>query len=152
MKKEYESLDEMIKDAKKRALSILQRRDKTTKELTDKLTEDGFPSSVVNAAIEYVMSYHYLDDLRYAENYVRYHKNQKSKTAVKLHLREKGVDAETIDTAIANEYDNDEKEVIRELLKKRHYDPEEADYKEKNKMIAYCMRRGFSLEDIKSLL
>ena len=152
MKKEYESIEEMIKDAKKQALSILERRDKTVKELTDKLTEDGYPSSVVNEAIEYVISYHYLDDMRYAENYIRYHKTQKSKTAVKMYLKDKGIDADTIDTAIENEYDNDEKEMIKELLEKRHYNHETADYKEKNKMLAYCMRRGFAFEDIKSLL
>ena len=152
MKKEYESIEDMIKDARKRALSILERRDKTTKELINKLTEDGYPSSVVDNAIEYVKSYHYLDDMRYAENYIRYHKNQKSKTAVKLYLKDKGVDPEAIDAAIEKEYDNDEKEMIKELLKKRHYNPNTADYKEKNRMLAYCMRRGFSFEDIKSLL
>ncbi|MBO4214220.1 MAG: regulatory protein RecX [Lachnospiraceae bacterium] len=152
MKKEYESIEDMIKDAKKRALSVLERRDRTKKELIDKLTEDGYPSSVVNTAIEYVESYHYLDDSRYAENYIRYHKNNKSKKAVKLYLKDKGIDIETIDAAIEKEYDNDEKEMIKELFIKRHYNPETADYKEKNRMMAYCMRRGFSLDDIKSLL
>ena len=58
MKFEFDSEEEMIKGAKKRALKILERKDRTKKELIDKLTEDGFPSSVIDIAIKYVESYH----------------------------------------------------------------------------------------------
>ena len=55
--------EEIIK-AKKRAMLILQHNDRTEWELSDKLLKAGFSEQAVEAAVEYVRSFHYVDDRR----------------------------------------------------------------------------------------
>lgn len=65
--------DEILK-AKKRAMLILQHNDRTEWELTDKLNKAGFSEEAVESAVEYVRSFHYIDDERYAKRFVEiYH-------------------------------------------------------------------------------
>ena len=59
------------KRAKKRALHLLEKMDRTEKNLKDKLLQNGYPNKLAEEAVAYVKSYHYVDDLRYAKNYIR---------------------------------------------------------------------------------
>ena len=43
----------------------------------------------------------------------------------------------------------DEQAQIQELLRKKHFDPGQADYKELQKIFAYLSRKGFSIEQIR---
>ena len=54
--------DVLPKRAKLRAMNLLKARAYTEKQLTDKLREGGYPEMVVRNAIDYVISYGYLDD------------------------------------------------------------------------------------------
>lgn len=60
------SLEELISEAKKKAMNLLLYMDRTEKQLRDKLEEGEFPPQAVSEAISYVKSFHYLDDERYA--------------------------------------------------------------------------------------
>jgi regulatory protein len=46
----------------------------------------------------------------------------------------------------------DESELIKELLRKRHYDFENSDYEAKQKEIRYLSSKGFSYDSIHSAL
>ena len=61
----------IIKAAKEKALNLLSYSDKTEKGLRDKLAEHGFPPYAIDEAISYVRSFHYLDDKRFAEAFIR---------------------------------------------------------------------------------
>ena len=70
--------DEKLK-ATKKAMGLLQHMDRTEWELRSKLEQAGFSEEAVEAAIQYVAGYHYIDDKRYAnpevcEEYVRIYK------------------------------------------------------------------------------
>ena len=132
------------KQAKKRALNLLQRMDRTEYQLRRKLKENGYPEEVVECALDYVKSYHYVDDFRYASSYIRYHQTQKSRMQMKIALQQKGIRSEIIEQALAEEYTEEEEELIRKLLEKKHYDPECCDQKEKQRIYQYLLRRGFS--------
>ena len=108
--------------AKKRALHLLERMDRTEHQLREKLMASDYPEDVVEEAIAYVKSFHYIDDKRYAENFTRYKKENLSRQQIKQKLMLKGVDRDTIALAIEEEYDADEKEHIRRLLEKRRAD------------------------------
>ena len=140
----------MTLSAKKKAMNLLERQDRTESQLTKKLQEYGYPDPVVEEAVDYVKSFHYIDDRRFAENYIRYRQNEKSRQRLKMDLYQKGIDETIIDEALETEYEADEKQMICKLLEKKHYDPEKVDTKEKNRMVGYLMRRGFSLEKIRS--
>ena len=68
---DYEKLiTEVVgKRAKKRALHLLEQMDRSERKLREKLTQGGYPDCCVDAAIDYVKSFHYLDDYRFASTY-----------------------------------------------------------------------------------
>ena len=66
-----EIMEEILpKRAKLRAMNLLKARAYTVKQLTDKLREGGYPESIIEDAISYVISYGYLNDRFYAADYI----------------------------------------------------------------------------------
>ena len=133
-----EKYDEIIYEilgtrAKKRAMFLLERMDRTEHQLRDKLMQNGYPAVCVDLAIDYVKKYHYIDDLRYATNYISYQQKRKSRQKLKIDLLTKGIDKNVIEQALDEAFDSDEQIKIRQLLEKKHYDPKECDRKEKQK-------------------
>ena len=148
-----EKYDEIIYEilgtrAKKRAMFLLEQMDRTEHQLRDKLMQNGYPAVCVDLAIDYVKKYHYIDDLRYATNYISYQQKRKSRQKLKIDLLTKGIDKNVIEQALDEAFDSDEQIKIRQLLEKKHYDPKECDGKEKQKTYQYLMRRGFKGSDI----
>lgn len=137
------------KRAKKRAMHLLEKMDRTEQQLRQKLLEGEYPEDLVEDAINYVKSYHYVDDARYADCYVRLRGASKSRGKLLVELQQKGVDRELADQVLAQyEDERDEQQMILELLQKRHYDPQTASLQEQRRMYGYLMRRGFQSSDI----
>jgi len=134
--------------AKKRALHLLERMDRTEHQLREKLKASEYPDDVIEEAIDYVKSFHYIDDKRYAENFTRYKKEGLSRQQIKQKLMSKGIDRDTIELAIEEEYDADEAEHIRKLLVKKHFDGSSKDDGEFRRIYNYLLRRGFRSNDI----
>lgn len=134
--------------AKKRAMHLLERMDRTESQLAEKLRQNGYPEVCIEEAIAYVKSYHYIDDTRYAENYVRFHQQKKSRQRLKMDLYAKGIDKATIEDVLEKTFSSDEQEKIRLLLEKRHFDYGRSDRKEQQKTYQFLMRRGFRSSDI----
>ena len=51
-------------------MSLLKDRDYTRKKLFEKLKANGYPDECIEKAVQYVSSYGYIDDKRYAVNYI----------------------------------------------------------------------------------
>lgn len=144
-----ELLEEVVgKRAKKRALHLLEQMDRTEKQLRDKLLANEYPQSCIDGAIAYVKGFHYLDDSRYASNYVRFSQEKMSRVQMKQKLMQKGIASSVIADAIEEAYVADEMEQIMALLRKRKFVPEEADEKEFQRTYQYVMRRGYKSSDI----
>lgn len=74
-----EILDELLpKRATLRCMHLLKDRAYTEGQLRRKLDMAGYPPCSIGRALEYVKSYGYVDDLRYALDYIQ---NQKEKRA-----------------------------------------------------------------------
>ena len=54
------------KRAKLRCMNLLQKREYTEKQLRDKLAQGGYSEDIAEEALDYVKSFHYIDDTRYA--------------------------------------------------------------------------------------
>lgn len=134
--------------AKKRAMHLLERMDRTESQLSEKLRQNGYPDICIGEALAYVKSYHYIDDTRYAENYVRFHQQKKSRQRLKMDLYAKGIDKAIIEDVLEKTFSSDEQEKIRRLLEKRHFDYGRSDRKEQQKTYQFLMRRGFRSSDI----
>ena len=140
--------DILQKRAVKRAMHLLEKMDMTEKKLRDKLLQGEYPESAINEAISYVKKFHYLDDSRYAANYVQSYQNVRSQKRIRMDLISKGVAKETIEQSLAHMYEADEREMISKLLKKKGYHLDTADTAEKRKIYAFLVRRGFRSEDV----
>lgn len=148
---QYEQIrhDIIGKRAKKRAMHLLERMDRTEQGLRKKLLEGEYPEDLVEDAIAYVKSYHYVDDARYADCYIRLRGASKSRGKLLMELQQKGIDRELAGRVLEEyEEERDEPQMIQELLQKRHYDPQTASMQEQRRMYGYLMRRGFQSTDI----
>ncbi|MCM1188211.1 MAG: recombination regulator RecX [bacterium] len=156
--KDYDTImrEVLPKRAKLRAMNLLTKREYTEKQLYDKLKEGGYPEEIIRTALEYVASFHYTDDLRYAVSYISDHETSRSRRRIEQDLLGKGIDRQTVEQAFgeweAEGGSQDEQEMIRVLLRKRNYDPDTADFKEKQKTYAFLMRKGFSGGAVKAAL
>lgn len=141
------------KSAIEKAMALLLFKDRTRQELAEKLKKAGFSEEEVEAAIEYVDGYGYLDDFRYASIYISYHKDRKSSKELKYKLLEKGVAADLIDMALEEEYDSSDN-ALDALLRKRLKGKEISSItrEEKDKHIAYLARKGFSFGEIQKAI
>lgn len=151
---------ELLLKGKKRALRLLERKDYSRKELTDRLFKDGYSEELVGQIIDYVDSFHYLDDTRVAGSYIRSRKEFKSKRELQYMLKQKGISDEEIDLAIEENYKNEdgisqEEIAIRRHLAKYHVTEEalqKMTYEEKQKIAAKLYRKGFEQDKIRKLL
>ena len=136
------------KRAKLRAMNLLQGREYTTSQLRTKLQQGYYPPEIIEQAIEYVAGFHYIDDLRYAVDYITYHENSRSRRRIEQDLQGKGISSATIEEAWQSWRENG-----GELLRKKHYDAaEETDWKERQKIYAFLARKGFSQEAIRKAI
>ena len=145
------------KRAKKRCLNLLQKKNYTEYKLREKLKEGMYSIEIENEAIAYVKSFHYIDDYRYACDYIFYHKEDLSSKKIEEKLRLKGISEEILQRAIQDSYDIDEEEkaelsLAYKLLKKKHYNQESMDWKEKQKIYAYLLRKGIQNSTIKKAM
>lgn len=137
---------------KKRALFLLERMDRTEQQLYEKLRQSSYPEVCIEEAVAYVKQYHYIDDLKYAKTYVRCQQQKKSRQRLRTDLIKKGVARELIEQALEEEFASDEREKIKELLEKRHYDCACTDRREQQRMYQFLMRRGYKNGDILAVM
>lgn len=144
------------KRARLRAMNLLKTRDYTENRLRSKLKEGLYPEDAIAQALQYVASFHYVDDLRYAVSYITAHERTRSRRRIEQDLAARGIDRETLESAwIRWEADGgcqDEASMIEKLLKKRKYHPESADFKERQRTYSFLLRKGFSAEAVRGAM
>jgi len=139
--------------AKKRAMHILEKRDKTEKQLRDKLTENHYPQKSIDIAIDYVKSFKYLDDERYCYNYISYRIEKKSFQKLKAELMTKGISKELIDETYEELYQSSYTEnQILGLLQKKRYNDYSDDKDKRRKIIQSILRKGYTFSQIKAVI
>lgn len=142
--------------ARKKAMSLLQIKDRTEWEITDRLLRSGFSDEETQDAIEYVRSFHYIDDERYAVRYVEIYHNSRSIKRLCQDLYKRHVPQEYIDIALERiEWDESEalqKEYSKLLKQKNVISHDELSYEEKQKIMAKLYRRGFCLDNIHEIM
>ncbi len=154
----YREITEKIlpKRAKLRCMNLLKSRDYTTKQMERKLIEGFFPRQAIEEAIDYVTGYGYLDDERYARQYIEYYATTKSRRKLLLDLTQKGIEKDLIQRLFYELEEEskmtDETVLIENILKKKHLEPASMDYKERQKIMAHLNRKGFSSEQIRKVM
>ena len=153
----YESIKSEVlsKRAKLRAMNLLQKKDYTEKQLRDKLQEGLYSQELIDEAINYVKSYRYLDDERFARDYITYHMEMRSRNRILQDLTGKGISKDVTISIMDELYSESEEisgdietEQINKLLIKKHFD-KDMDYKDKQKIMGFLVRRGYTMDSIR---
>lgn len=150
-------LDELLpKRALSRALKIVSERDMTERMIYEKLKGDMYPEDIISSVIDRLKKERLINDERFIRGFIESKSSKKSKRDIMIALSSKVWDMNLCE----NIYDElkfddclkDESELIKELLRKRHYDFDNADYEDKQKQIRYLSSKGFSYDSIHSAL
>ena len=146
----------LTKRAKQRALHLLAKRPYTGQQLYDKLVQDGYDEHIAETALIYVSIFGYVDDEKYAEEYIRCNVDKRSCREIEQKLRQRGIPADIIAEAFDNMaelgFTCDEEEMIRTLLLKKHFDPSQADERDKQRMYGFFYRKGFSMDLVRRVM
>lgn len=161
----YESIctETLLPQAKKRVLNLLLAKDRSCRDLLEKLSGDGYPEEICETAVEYAESYHYVDDLRFAAAYLRSHEEEKSRLQLSMKLREKGIDREVADEAfdavraermerMGEEFEEAELAALRRQIARKVKNPSSLTEKEIQKLVSSLYAKGFRSADIRSVL
>ena len=128
---------------------FLSRRDHSVKELREKLLRTVDEASA-DKVIERFEELGYLNDEKFAKNYVEHLFNNKnySDNHVKQELYKKGISRDIV-AQILEDVEIDSVENIITIINKKYYNKLNAE-NGKEKVVAALMRKGFSYGDIKS--
>ena len=125
-----------------KALFLLSRRDYSKKEMLTKLKLKYREYEILEEVVEKIEARGFINDLDYARAIIE--RSRESKRKIEYQLGVKGIDREIISEAFG-EAEHDEKDEIRKQLKK-------VMKREKDKQVAYLMRKGFKYGDIKEVM
>ena len=162
--------DEESKKATEKAMALLLHKDRTKSELEDRLYRAGYSETASGFALEYVTRYGYINDRRYAENYIDYHKTSKSRNEIRRKLKEKGIGDDVLSEVFREVYEREgsgEEYASQEGSNGESADPEEAalqalitkrlkgrkvselTFEEKQKQMRYLAGKGYPIEKIR---
>ena len=144
------------KRVKERTFYMLKDSDKSEFDVRTKLLTAYYPKDIVEDVISYMKNMKYIDDSRFADNYIRNNFRRKSinriKSELMLHRIDKSIISELISLLEKEEFVLDEQlEIIRKEFVRRKYDFQIDDSKLKNKIIMSLIRKGFDFDSIDSV-
>jgi len=131
--------------ANKYALSLVNRKRYTKKELITKLKNKDISGKVIFNIIEKMEEYGYVDDASYVRAYVNSTKN-KSKKELEMALLNKGIDKSIIYNVLEDMEIDDALEA--KMLAEKFMKYKEHTKENLAKLYAYLYRKGFSGSDI----
>ena len=121
-----------------------------------KLLGSGFEEETADEVIGSLKEAQYIDDSRYARNFIEAHSGDRSRLRIRKDLEDRGVSSEIISEAMVEEFeengDSAEIRQIRKLMEKRKFDPGSADWNEKQKMQAYLYRKGYAASAVRAAM
>lgn len=144
----------LSKRCRERAGYILGKSDKTEYDLRNKLKQGYYPEQIIDEVINDFIGYGYINDERFAENYVKYNISSKSKNRIGNELLRKGISKEIIQNVFKvytdenEEYSAAKNRMIIKEFRIKKYDFRNENRILLNKIIASLMRKGFGYEDI----
>jgi regulatory protein len=138
--------------AKSDAQRLLSYRPRSVAEVRQKLVQKGYDDLVIERVIQHLQEVALLDDAAFAAYWVeqRHTFKPRSRLALRAELRQKGVNRQLIETAVAT---IDEHEAARRALAAKIWQwqslPQDSFWQKAGQ---YLQRRGFSYEIIKPIV
>lgn len=136
-------LEYALPRAKHRAIAILAKRDKTEKELREKLQQSLTDTQSLEETISYMKSCGYVDDEQYARDYLYFKKGRKSFLQIKMELQKKGISSQVLEEVFEEEGGQKIEDILVQVKKymKKFSD---LDFVAKQKIYAHFARKGYA--------
>ncbi len=143
--------------AREAALSLLSYRPRSANELRRRLARKGFDAEVVDACVETLGNVGVVDDVAFAETFVRDRVRLRPQGASRLRqeLRAKGVDAETASAAIGEVMeaeDASEVDLARAAAARWKPRPGEERDRARRRLHGFLARRGFGGDAVRTVM
>ncbi|MDD5949372.1 MAG: regulatory protein RecX [Lachnospiraceae bacterium] len=150
----------VLKRAKRKAMDLLQRQDYSVADLRLRLKRAEYTEEVILQVIEYLEGFHYLDDVRYARQFISGRLEIMGRRQMTSRLLAKGIAREDIEQAFNQlsqeevDLEQREQEALQRLLLKKlnGREPEQVEDREWNRIFQFLARRGFSQSIIYSAI
>ena len=149
-----EELDKIIFDSNKtialtKTANYVNTALKTEKQVKEYIAKKGFDKSISEYVIEKLKEYKYIDDEAYAKAYISTYQNKFGAMKLKANLSEKGVKKEIVENLLKDvEIDED----ILYNLSVKYMKNKESTYENQVKLMRFLASRGFSYDDINSII
>ncbi len=148
------TLEDAAEKAYAAALHYVAHKPRTEGEVRQKLSEKEIADDAAEQAVDRLRRLGYLDDAKYAREYVRGRMANKGYGPVRLRreLQKRGVDQRHIEDAFYHELDEEETlEAARAHARKKwkRLDPDEDPRRRRQKLYGYLRRRGFTSDTIR---
>ena len=144
-----------LKKAHNACFRLLKIRNRSEKELRDRLKQRKFTSGIISETIGYLKSIRLIDDEQFSRNWIQARLTKPfGLRRIQSELRQKGIPNELLKKELAFAEKNfDERAALKELLQKcrtkyKNVEP----LKRKQRMFSYLARRGFNIEAIEEAL
>ncbi|GIO66903.1 regulatory protein RecX [Paenibacillus cookii] len=136
------------------ALKYLERKQRTKKELAERLRQKDFGQAVTEQALDRLEREGLINDELYAKQWAeqRISSQKKGRAWVKQELRQKGVDSLLISEALAEVSEEQEFESCLAVGRKKWRQTRGECMDKKRKTGAFLMRRGFSGELVRKVI
>lgn len=133
------------------ALRLITFRDRTEKELREKLSEKGYEETKIEEEIEFLKSYGYIDDKRYASRFISDAIKIKKwgKLRIRTELLRRGIKEDDFFFVLEEALCEGSTDVIEEEIKRRFKNSDLSNIKERRRIFNFFLRRGFNSTDIK---
>ena len=138
-----------------RAVRLLAARPRSVKELRERLLEKSWTDdAIVDAVIDKLSEYKYLDDEQFARNTAvsKLRQNPQGKRRLQQTMSQKKLDKDVVDAAIASAYDEmPEDDLIDIAIQKRLRTRGKPETREEaKKFYDHLLRRGFGYELVRT--
>ena len=140
---------------KNSALKIIERSYKTEKEVIEKLQMKGYEQNHIEASIEFLKEYKFLNDDYYAEAFIKDKLNSKGSQRIKQDLIKKGIPRDEIEEKLEGIDKIAEKNTARVLANKklRIIQKSENDtYKISGKLYRFLISKGYTYDVVKEVV
>lgn len=142
--------ESIIPKAKRKAISYLEKSNRTEQEVRDKLKRELYQDEIIDTVINYLYDYHYLNDQWVAENFIRANQASHSRKWMEMKLAQKGIDKDSLYHFFEEEYSEDS--AIQREIEKKLKGRERITWEEKNKILAYMYRKGYDIRETRKYL
>lgn len=137
--------------AKKRALAILIKRDQTEAQLRDKLLKAQTDRQSLEEAMDFVRSQGYIDDEKYARDYLHSRRTKKSFRQIRADLIRKGIPRDILDR-VFDENEEQNGHDLQQLFERYIRRFPDFDRDAARRTYAHFARKGYASDLISSMI